>query len=140
MKDSECSESAIEFLNIIWRSIQFLDDKYDLMPPKTGTDLFLKDVFFSLQHNQFYLENFKVLNSAFYMVVAKWDAANVAEKYGIHNALSFVWRAGYYDLVLLVYYLCKGYDHGIHAAYRILSMYGESFEDYMKELKKCPTP
>jgi hypothetical protein len=140
MKDSECSESAIEFLNIIWRSMQYLDDKYDDMATKTSTHLFIKDVFFALQHNQFYIENFKALSSALYVMVAKWEAANFAETSGTHNALSFMWRAGYYDLVLLVYYLCKGYDNGMYAAYNILSMYGESLVDYLEEFKRCPTP
>ena len=46
----------------------------------------------------------------------------------------FVWRAGYYDIVLAVVQI----EHGVQAAMDIgpvvLNLYGESLEEYMKEM------
>lgn len=135
-----CCPDAVEFLNIVWRSIQFIDDVQDGDKPKTSTTDFMHDMFFTLHTNLFYINHFQSLNSAIFVMIAKWHAANVFEERGEPTHLSFVWRAGFYDLALLVFYLCKGYKNGVIAAPTILSYYGEDYNAYIQEFKKCPTP
>ena len=59
----------------------------------------------------------------------KWQASDKAERDGRADAKSFMWRAGYYDLVLFVNLLCNGPSAPIAP----LSLYGETLADYLKE-------
>jgi hypothetical protein len=46
-----------------------------------------------------------------------------------------MWRAGYYDLVLLVIQICHGYEKALLAAPSVMSLYGETLADYLGEFE-----
>jgi hypothetical protein len=63
----------------------------------------------------------------------KWQASDQAERAGQADAKSFVWRAGYYDLILMAVSLTHGPGFAAKNAHLVMELYGEKFEDYMKE-------
>jgi hypothetical protein len=56
------------------------------------------------------------------------------ERDGQACATSFVWRAGYYDLVLAAVQIEHGSQLAMDIGPVVLKLYGESLEDYMKEM------
>ena len=90
-------------------------------------------MFIGLPSNPFYQANHAALSSALATALLKWKASDEAERAGRADARSFVWRAGYYDVVLLVYALCHGQDKAMRDAETILGLYGETYAEYRKE-------
>jgi len=70
-------------------------------------------------------------------MVLKWQASDVVEREGKADEKSFVWRAGYYDLVLASVQICHGPEIAIKMAPYVMALYGEKFEDYMREFKNA---
>ncbi len=66
-------------------------------------------------------------------MVLKWQASDQAERDGKADARSFVWRAGYYDVVLMVVTLCHPAKQAKELSRYVMELYGEKFEDYLKE-------
>ena len=67
------------------------------------------------------------------LLVLKWKASDDAERAGQADARSFVWRAAYYDLVLLVVLLTKGHATAMKDAVKVMHLYGETLHEYLKE-------
>jgi hypothetical protein len=59
----------------------------------------------------------------------------MVERAGNADAKSYMWRAGYYDLVLLVIQICHGYEKALLAAPSVMSLYGETLADYLGEFE-----
>jgi hypothetical protein len=66
-------------------------------------------------------------------MILKWQASDTAERNQQADAKSFVWRAGYYDLVLMTVSLVHGPVPATQNAHLVMALYGETYEDYMKE-------
>jgi hypothetical protein len=66
-------------------------------------------------------------------LVLKWIAANKLEDNKEELNKAYMWRAAYYDLVLEVVRLVHGYKEAAVVSDYVAKMYGESFEDYVKE-------
>jgi hypothetical protein len=79
------------------------------------------------------------LQTGLALLVMKWKASDDAERAGQADARSFIWRAGYYDLVLLVVLLTKGHATAMKDAVKIMHLYGEPLDVYLKEFSLCPT-
>lgn len=128
-------EDATEFVMLMWTMIQRFDDMVDEPEKMTRSDkdALIWDSLVTLPTNAFYLRNVGALSSAVVLMIAKWKASDTAEREKRHDARSFVWRAGFYDVFLLVYILCKGPVQGLEAAETVLSLYGETLDDYMRE-------
>jgi hypothetical protein len=58
------------------------------------------------------------------------------EREGNASAQSYVWRAGYYELVLAAVRLCHGPVAAASVAHKVLGLYGEKLDDYLSEFKK----
>lgn len=125
-------DAAIDWLLDLWHVIQVFDDVHDgdpagdVMPALWGALV-------SMPGNPFYQANAAALQAAVATAILKWHAANEAEAAGKADERSFVWRAAYYDVVLLVTLLCHGKDDALHLAPTIMLMYGEPFADYREE-------
>lgn len=65
--------------------------------------------------------------------ILKWQASDRAEREGHADAMSFVWRAGFYDIVLMVVQLCHGRQVAQSCAHHVMGLYGEKLDDYLKE-------
>lgn len=122
------SDSALSLALDLWALIQVFDDIEDgHTPKKDEADRALVASLVGLPINRFYVQYREAIAPALMVAIEKWKAANQAEKSGAHDAKSFMWRAGFYDVLALICFL-----DGKPAA-PALSLYGETYQDYMKE-------
>jgi hypothetical protein len=114
--------------------IQMLDDVAD-GDPVSRDDLngAIWASLVTMPANPFYLANAAALQSGLATLVLKWQASDDAERQGWADARSFVWRAGYYDLILLVVLLTKGHATAMGKAMTVMHLYGETLHEYLKE-------
>ncbi len=125
---------SIEFLISLYISLQVFDDVKDL--DHVNQDELDHTIWFLLTGiytNKFAISHMHKLVPLLSNMVLKWHAANNAEKTGKHDEKSFVWRAGYYDIVLAVVEIVHGHQATSKIAHDVLSIYGESFADYKGE-------
>jgi hypothetical protein len=125
---------AVQWLLDLWRVIQMLDDVMDGDPverEELNSTIFLALV--GLPVNAFFQSHSANLLPVLATSILKWQASDAAERNNKADAKSFVWRAAYYDVVMLAVLLCHGAEKATCAASYVLSMYGETFEDYLKE-------
>ncbi len=124
--------AAVDWLLDLWSTIQAFDDMHDgdkvedVMPALWASLV-------SMPGNPFYQANAPALQGAVATAILKWHAANVAEASGNADEKSYVWRAAYYDVVLLAALLCHGQAVALDMAPVVMMMYGEPFADYREE-------
>ena len=117
----------------LWGLIQVLDDVVDGDPvDRAAAGGAVRAIFLTMPLNPFYRQNAAILQPVLWLQVMKWEASNEVEAKGLANEKSYVWRAGFYDVVLMVCHLCGVSGVG-HAC---MEMYGETFSEYM-EGQKC---
>lgn len=127
-------ESAIAWLLDLWRVIQAFDDFADGdAVERSDLDTVIWAALVGMPCNAFFAANSQALLPVMATQVLKWQASDQAERAGNADAKSYMWRAGYYDVVLIVTQLCRGHDFARDAASTAMSLYGETYEDYMKE-------
>ena len=125
---------AVAFLLGVFGLIQVFDDVAD-QDPVLRPDLD-KAVWFSfvgMAINPFYAANMQALTPVMATQILKWQSADAVERQGIADERSFIWRAGFYDLILTVACLCLGVGRATELGPQIMAMYGETFAEYMKE-------
>ena len=130
----ELPRDATAWLLDLWRITQMLDDVVDrdeMNPEHVQKAIWAMFVTFS--GNPFYLAHATQLQVALATAVLKWEAANKAERLNAADERSFMWRAGYYDIVLLVILLCQGYDSAMAKAPAVMALYGEKYSEYRAE-------
>lgn len=121
---------AVDWLMMVWDLIQVFDDAADGdTPPRDQVSRAVWAAFVGMPTNAFYTAKAPVLTPILATQILKWEASDRLERAGAGDAMTFAWRAGFYDLVLWVGHLCGLSGHGE----AILALYGESFEDYRKE-------
>jgi hypothetical protein len=130
--------AAVEWLDGLWSVIQVLDDVADADPVEQQA---LRGAIYTalvgLPSNAFFQAHSAALMPMLASSVLKWVAADDAERNGQADERSFVWRAGYYDVVLMVCLLVHGPEQAMRAARDVLSIYGETFTEYRQEFKEC---
>lgn len=126
-------DASVWLLNL-WDVIQAFDDVYD------GDEVSRQDVLktlwrvlVSMPANPFYQTHQSHLTPVIGNAICKWQAANAAEDAGEHDERSFIWRASYYDVVMTVVTLCHGPDRAFEMSRSVMAMYGEAYDDYVKE-------
>jgi hypothetical protein len=127
-------QDAAAWLLDLWNLIQVLDDAADgdrADPEAVRRATWA--IFQNMPLNPFFQARAAILQPVLVLQLLKWEAANAAEAAGQADARSFVWRAGFYDVVLMVCHLCGVPDAGRAC----LEMYGETFADYLEEFT-CP--
>ncbi len=129
---------ACDYLCELWEVIQFFDDVADNDTiERSSLDRVLWSVLVGMPNNKFYMANSQTLLPLVATQILKWQASDAAEVAGNADEKSFMWRAGYYDVVLMVYFLCYGREITTRDAVSILSIYGEKYADYKKEFKNA---
>jgi len=125
---------VVEWLVMVYDAIQVFDDIAD------GDTVERKDLnatiwntLVGMHQNQFFITNSHHLVPLLATAIMKWQASDHAERAGDADARSFVWRAGYYDLILMAVSLTHGPGFATKNAHLVMELYGEKFEDYMKE-------
>ena len=127
---------AVDWLCGMYDVAQFFDDVAD-------GDKFTRKEFDSalwasligLNTNPFYTQHAQALAPSVALFVLKWQASDKEERMGNANPVTFVWRAGYFDLVLMAVLLCKGHEYATENAHLVSRLYSENLEDYMEEFK-----
>jgi hypothetical protein len=127
-------EEATEWLIDLYRSIQLFDDVAD------GDTIDRKELDHVLWHmmvgqysNAFFAQKSAALVPLLANAILKWQASDHVEREGNVDARSFMWRAGYYDIILTVIQLCHGHRVAKDSAHLVMRMYGEKLEDYIEE-------
>lgn len=122
-------DDAQAWLLDLWNVIQVFDDLVDGDPVAKSAALgAVQAVFLTMPMNAFARDHMTVLQPILALQFLKWQGANTVEGAGLANEKSYVWRAGFYDVVLMVCHLCGIPDAG-HA---VMEMYGEPFAEYME--------
>lgn len=125
---------AVQWLVDVWECIQLFDDVADGDPvDRKDLDRVIWLTFIGLHSNPFFEAKKAALMPVLATQILKWQASDWVERNNMADARSFGWRAGYYDLVLLCVHLCHGQDVATTCAAQVLSLYGESFDGYLKE-------
>ena len=118
--------------------IQGLDDWRDNDPvePKQKEKV-IYQVMVELPQNHFFQSNSHNLLPLVSILILKWIGANKLEdnREQLHKA--YMWRAAYYDLILEVVRLVHGFDGAASAAEYVAKLYGETYEDYVKEFENA---
>ena len=123
---------AADWLLDLWQVIQVFDDIHDGDPVADVMPALWAGLV-TMPSNPFYQANAAALQAAVATAILKWHAANEAEDAGEADERSFVWRAAYYDVVLLAVLLCHGQAEALRLAPTIMLMYGEPFAAYREE-------
>jgi hypothetical protein len=89
----------------------------------------------TLPMNPFYAANASTLQPIMMSAILKWKASDDAERSGRADEKSFVWRASFYDVVLMVTLLCHGWKAAMENAVTVMSLYGEKFAEYREEFQ-----
>ena len=135
----ELPPEAAGWLLDIWQLIQAWDDVADSDGiERDRLDRAIWASLVTMPANPFYLANAVTLQAGLALLVLKWQASDDAERAGKADARSFMWRAGYYDLVLLVVLLTKGHATAMKDAMTVMHLYGETLHEYLKEFPSCP--
>ena len=125
---------AVEWLLMLWNAIQVFDDVADGDTiTREDLDAAIWNTLVAMNQNPFLLQNAQALLPCVASAILKWQASDQADRAGAADARSYAWRAGYYDLILMAVQLCHGPKFAIANAKLVMELYGETFEDYMKE-------
>jgi hypothetical protein len=130
----ELPPDAVDWLMDLWDAIQFFDDIADGdETSRADLDKVLWSSLIGMHMNRFYAANSTTLSPIVASMILKWQASDDAERAGQADERSYMWRAGYYDVVLMVVHLCHGYDISRKAARDVMRLYGETFKEYREE-------
>lgn len=125
---------AAQWLCQLYGCIQFFDDVVDEDKISRGRfDQALWDSLVGMNLNSFFIQNSYQLLPLTSSMILKWQASDKVERNGHADEKSYVWRAGYYDIVLMVVSICHGYKIATEMSDKVLALYGESYESYIKE-------
>lgn len=127
-------DDACQWLLDLWRVIQVFDDMAD--GGEVDRDELNRAIWGALAAmpaNPFFQKNSAMLLPLIMVAILKWQASDVVERDHAPTATSFVWRAGYYDIVLAAVLVSHGPDTAADMGHVVMSLYGECLDDYMKE-------
>jgi len=125
---------AVEWLLMLYGAIQVFDDVADGdQVQRDDLNAAIWNTLVGMNQNTFWIANSHSLAPVVATMILKWQASDQVERANEADAKSFVWRAGYYDVVLMTVILCHGTEKATKMAYLVMELYGEKFEDYMKE-------
>lgn len=129
---------AKNWLLDLWDVIQGLDDWYDedFVSP-LDKEIVIYKALVMLPSNPFYLQFANHLAPILSNSILKWSAANKKEQDKEADEKSFMWRASYYDVVLEVVRIIHGPWKALEISNHIANMYGESYEEYLKEFENA---
>ena len=130
----ELPADAATWLLDLWHAIQTFDDIADGDPvSRQDLDLLIWKTLVSMPVNPFFRANVSDLQPVVAAAFLKWKASDDAERNGRADARSYVWRAAYYDLVLLVILLTQGPIKALEKAESVMRLYGDDYAKYREE-------
>jgi len=127
-------QPAIDWLMMVFDAIQVFDDVADGdQVAREDLNATIWNTLVGMNQNSFFISNSTHLTPLLATMILKWQASDTAERNKRADAKSFMWRAGYYDLILMVVSLVHGAGFATVHGHHVMALYGETFEDYMKE-------
>ena len=127
-------EPAVEWLMTMFSVIQTMDDYADgAKVERKDLDAMIWNTLVALPSNQFFMRHANMLLPVIATAILKWQASDQAERDGRADERAYMWRAGYYDLVLMAVLLTHGSTKTTEISEKIMRLYGEDFKDYIKE-------
>ena len=134
----ELPHDASLWLLSVWDITQFLDDVADDDEvARDDLNEVINHILIHMPGNSFFLQYPSQLLTAVSTMICKWQASDKLERFGSADERTYMWRAGYYDVILTVMILCHGMEKAISHSADILCLYGESFESYKKEFENA---
>ncbi len=125
---------ASDWLIGLWDATQFMDDVADKDDiPRQQFDNALNQLLVQMPANSFFANNAAQLLTSVAVFISKWQASDFLERMNRADEKTFMWRAGFYDVVLVVTILCHGLQKATKMAPDILSLYGETYDSYREE-------
>lgn len=138
LENLQLPDNAVKWLMTIYSMAQTFDDYADGDDvSRERLDSLILDSFITAPMNPFFIQHASSLWPLITITILKWQASDKMERSGKANAMSFVWRAGLYDVILFVYAICHGQKAAIKNADTIMQMYGEKLEDYLQEVNNA---
>lgn len=129
---------AVQWLLDLYHAFQIFDDFADGdAVDRKDLNLLIWNTLVGMQQNSFYMQNSFRLLPVISVNILKWQASDTVERAGNADAKTYVWRAGYYDIALTVVEICHGPVFAAQNAHIVLGLYGETYDDYMKEFKNA---
>jgi len=129
-------EDARDWLLALFNVIQVFDDMADGdFPDRDKLDVAIFDSLVNMPANPFFQEQCHILLPLLSSAILKWKASDTMEREGQADAVSFTWRAGYYEIVLAVVAICHGQEVAMNVCHDVMKLYGEKYETYMQEMK-----
>ena len=129
---------ASEWLCMLFDAIQVLDDVADCDEvERSALDAVTWNLLVAMPQNTFFRLHAASLLPVVATQILKWQASDEIERKGEADAMSFAWRAGFYDVVLCAVNLVHGPNAAIAAAPSVMRLYGENFQEYMKEFDRA---
>jgi len=127
-------QPAVEWLIMVYDAIQVFDDVADGdQVAREDLNATIWNTLVGMHQNSFFIANSHHLVPLLATMILKWQASDTAERNKRADAKSFMWRAVYYDLVLMAVSLVHGAGFATVHGHHVMALYGETFEDYMKE-------
>jgi hypothetical protein len=121
----ELPEAAEKWLVDLWTLIHVIDDAHDGQKSNMAFEA-VWAALVDMPSNPFFMAKGGALIPILATQILKWRAANEAEDDNQADEKTYMWRAGYYDVVAAVCHLC-GMAEKAGAALRL---YGETFAEY----------
>ena len=125
---------AADWLVMVYDGFQFFDDVVD------GDDINRKEFdrnlyssFIGMHLNPFYAAHQAILYPQLLNAIIKWQASDIAERDDQVDEKTFMWRAGYFDLVLSCVTICHGYKFACEKSVDVMNLYSENFKEYKDE-------
>lgn len=123
---------AVDWLMGLWDCAQVFDDVADGDPvSRPDLNRVIRQVLVEMPGNPFFMAKCHALLPVVSLAILKWQASDDAERAGAADARSFVWRAAFYDVVLMVVSLC--HEDARPFARDVMTLYGEDFAEYLRE-------
>lgn len=127
---------AVDWLLMLWGAIQVFDDVADGDKViRSDLDAAIWNTLVAMPCNPFFVVHAATLAPIVAAMILKWQASDRAEIAGAPTAMSYAWRAGYYDVVLIMVQCCKGVEFATKNAHHVMALYGEHLGDYLKEFE-----
>ena len=127
-------EDARDWLLSLWNAIQVFDDMADGdFPDRDKLDAAICDTLVNMPANPFFRRYSHALLPIMAVAILKWQGSDEAERTNVADARSYMWRAGFYDVVLAVVRLVHGDEVAKGCAIKVMHLYGEDFSAYIKE-------
>jgi len=128
---------ACTFAAQLWTAIQEWDDLEDSGKCENHNAL-LSWLAFGKEYQPFFAQNAHILRPALLGLYLKWSASNVLDRGTASDVCkSYMLRAGYYDVLHVIAWICGGDEWAVKVGPEIYRSYGESPSEIWQEFNNA---